>query len=112
MPIDWGRYVPKEAIVFTEEIPKKLRFKSISEGTIIAHKGEPVVEVPMPCLILDVTHEDDKPVIKKWYCASKKAIMTLKPYIEDRSYLKREFTVTKHGIAPMAWYEIEAGAVE
>lgn len=110
MPVDWDRYVPKEAVVFIEETPKKLRFKSFGEGTVVAHKGPMKEEVKMPCLILDVTHEDDKPVIKKWYLASKKAIMTLKPYIEDRSYTRREFTVTKHGKAPAAWYEFKVGA--
>lgn len=112
MPIDFGRYVPKEAVVFEVEIPKKLRFKSITEGTIKAHKGPLKEVVSMPCLILDVTFEDDKPVIKKWYCASKKAIMTMKPYIEDRSYLNREFTITKHGVAPAAWYEFDIGAAK
>lgn len=108
--IDWKRYVPHEAVVFVEEYPKKLRFKSIKEGTIIAHKGEPPVEIPMPCLIFDVTHEDGKPVIKKWYCASKKAIMTMKPYILNGTYKTKEFTITKHGKAPLAWYEIEVGS--
>jgi hypothetical protein len=112
MPIDFGRYVPKEAVVFEVEIPKTLRFKSITEGSIKAHKGPLKEEVTMPCLILDVTFENGKPVIKKWYCASKKAIMVLKPYIEDRSYTKREFTVIKHGVAPAAWYEITVGATK
>lgn len=109
--IDWKRYVPEEAVVFIEEIPKKLRFSAIKEATIIAHKGEPPVEIPMPTLVFDVTHEDEKPVFKKWYCASKKAIMTMKPYILDRTYTKRLFTITKHGKAPLAWYEIEVGTV-
>jgi len=109
MPIDFSRYVPKEAVVFEVEIPKKLRFKSVGEGTIKAHKGPLRDEVLMPCLILDVTHENDEKVIKKWYLASKKAIMTMQPYILDRSYLRREFTVTKHGVAPAAWYEFDIG---
>ena len=104
--VNWERYVPEEAVVFVEEIPKKLRFKGVSEGTIVAHKGALKEEIPMPCLIFDVTSEDGKSVIKKWYCASKKAIMTMKPYVESKEYLKKEFTVTKHGIAPAAWYEI------
>lgn len=111
MAIDFGRYVPKEAVVFEVEIPKKLRFKGISEGTIIAHKEGKIDPIPMPSLIFDVTHEDGSPVIKKWYCASKKAIMTMKPYIENGSYKTREFTVTKHGKAPLAWYEIMIGSV-
>ena len=111
MAIDWGRYVPKEAVVFEEEIPKKLRFKSISEGTVIAHKEGVIEPIPMPSLIFDVTREDDKPVIKKWYCASKKAIMTMKPYVENGTYKTREFTITKHGKAPLSYYEIVLGAL-
>lgn len=111
MPIDWGRYVPQEAVVFELEIPKKLRFKAISEGTIIAHKAGKIEPIPMPCLIFDVTHEDGKPVIKKWYCASKKAIMTMKPYVLNGVYKSREFTITKHGKAPLSYYEIVLGAL-
>lgn len=112
MPIDWGRYVPKEAVVFEEEIPKTLRFKSISEGTVIAHKEGILEPIEMPCLILDTIEEDGEEVIKKWYMAAKKAIMTVKPYIVDHTYTKRLFTVTKHGKAPAAWYEITVGPTE
>lgn len=111
MAIDWTRYVPKEAVVFEEEIPKTLRFKGISEGTILAHKEGKIEPVSMPCLIFDVTHEDGEKVIKKWYMASKKAIMTMKPYVENGTYKTREFTVTKHGKAPLAWYEIVIGSL-
>lgn len=108
---DWTRYVPQEAVVYEVEIPKKLRFTKVGEGTIKAHKTDPDTTIDMPCLILDVNEEDGQKVYKKWYIASKKAIMTMKPYVEDGTYRKRLFTITKHGVAPRAYYEIEVGKV-
>jgi len=107
--INWSRYIPEEAIVFELEKPKKLRFDGFKEATVAAHKEGVIDPIMMPTLVLTVTHEDEKPVFKKWYCAAKKAIMTLKPYIVDGTYKKRVFTITKHGKAPAAWYEFEVG---
>jgi len=110
--VDWSRYVPKEAVVFVDGLPKKLTFTGIDEATIQATKTGQISPISMPTLILDVNMEDDKQVIKKWYIASKKAIMTMKPYVEDATYKKRVFTVTKHGVAPAAYFEIVAGPVK
>jgi len=109
--VDWTRYALKEAVVFIEDVAKKLRFTDLSEATIQAHKEGAVTTIPMATLILGVNSEDDKPVMKKWYIASKKAVMTMKPYIEDGTFRRRVFTITKHGKAPASWFEITAGPV-
>ncbi len=110
--VDWNRYVPKEAVVFVDGLPKKLHFTGlIDEATIEAKKLGVLSPVSMSTLVLGVDMEDDKPVIKKWYIASKKAIMTMKPYVEDGTYKRRVFSITKHGVAPAAYFEIVAGPI-
>ena len=68
--INWSRYIPEEAIVFELEKPKKLRFGGFKEATVAAHKEGVIDPIMMPTLVLTVTHEDEKPVFKKWYCAA------------------------------------------
>jgi len=105
--IRWEIFEPMEAVEFVEGEPKILTFEDLRVEKMKILVGTPPVEKIIDVLRLKVRTEDGKPVYKWWNIASKKAIMQLKPYIENREIFVREFKITKFGIAPKAVYTIE-----
>jgi len=57
-------------------------------------------------LRLFVTEVNGDKVTKVWNLLSKFAIQTLRPWIEDGSFTRKVFTVTKEGTARQAKYSI------
>jgi len=105
--IPWEELEPQEALEFIPNQPKLLRFSEIRVEDMEIHIGVPPKPKIIKVLRLRVIEEDRKKVWKWWNVASKKAMMHLRPYIENKQIFVRLFKITKVGKPPKADYIIE-----
>lgn len=108
MSLGFDDLKPQSPVVFEPLVPKALRFDNWSFSVTIPFTDPETDERREGRgIVAHVIEEDGSPVDKPWNILAKHVIQTLRPTLEDGSFMRRVYIVTKEGTGRTAKYGIK-----
>lgn len=95
-------------VILSNEVPAKLHFRDhiIDERTITDRKtGRPTTR---RALVFDVDALNDKPVVALYSTMADTHAEQFSAYLDDKSYVNFDFTITQHGDGWMRKWTLQA----